>query len=124
MNQKEMIEICASYGYDFSIPLIYRYGKREGFLIKVKETGRERYTVDEKKFYEWLGRGNIDKSLISIKEACKIHKMAYSEMLYLLNKNKCEYTKMGIEQNGLFYAKRTDIKRIIQQYNRRPKKEN
>ena len=123
MNQKEMIEICVSYGYDFSIPLIYRYGKKEGFLIKTKETGRERYSVNEEKFYAWLKKGHIDKSLISLKDAAKIHKMSYSELVYLLKKNKCEYDKLGIEQNGLFYAKRTDIKRIVLQYNRRSKKE-
>ena len=124
MNQKEMVDICSSYGYNFCILTMYRYGKKEGFLKKVRETGRDRYEVDEKKFFEWLKRGSIDKSLIAIKDAIKKYDTSYSELMYLLKKNECEVSKIGIEQNGLLYAKRTDIERIIEQYHKRIKKEN
>ena len=124
MNQKEMINICSSYGYNFCILTIYRYGKKEGFLKKVKDIGRDRYEVDEQKFIEWLKRGSIDKSFIAIKDAVKKYDASYSELLYLLKKNDCEISKIGIEQNGLLYAKRTDIERIINQYHKRIKKEN
>ncbi len=123
MNQKDMVNMCSSYGYDFCILTIYRYGKKEGFLKKIKETGRERYEVDEKKFIAWLERGRIDKSFVALKDAAKENNTSYSELLYLLKKNNCEISKLGIKQNGLLYAKRTDIKRIINQYHKRSEKE-
>ena len=119
MNQKQMIKECADKGFDFSLPLIYRYGKKNGFLIQYKEKGRDRYRVDEDKFHQWLDDYNIDKSYISLKDACKKYEISYAAIKYILNKNACEITKLGSEQNGLFYAKRTDVERVIGQYNKR-----
>ena len=123
MNQKEMVNICSSYGYNFCVLTIYRYGKKEGFLVKTKDSGRERYEVDEEKFMAWLKRGDIDKSYVALKDAAKKYNTSYSELLYLLKKNNCEVSKFGIEQNGLMYAKRNDLERIIKQYHKRPKEE-
>ena len=119
MNQKQMIKECADKGYNFSLPLIYRYGKKYGFLVQYKEKGRDRYRVDEDKFREWLDNHLIDSSYISIKDACKKYDMTFSALKYVLKKNNCEITKLGMEQNGLYYAKRTDIERVIGQYNKR-----
>ena len=119
MKQKEMLQICADKGYSFSLPLLYRYGKQYGFLIQYKEKGRDRYRVDEEKFEEWLNNHSIDSSYISIKDACKKYEITFSALKYVLKKNDCEIVKLGQEQNGLYYAKRTDIERVIGQYNRR-----
>ena len=119
MNQKQMIKECADKGFDFSLPLIYRYGKKNGFLIQYKEKGRARYRVDEDKFHQWLDNYRVDESYISLKDACKQYGISYGAIKYILNKNACEITKLGIEQNGLFYAKRTDVERVIGQYNKR-----
>lgn len=122
MNQKELVESCRLRGHDFSLPLIYRYGKKYGFLIKYKDTGRDRYKVDETKFNEWLDSWSVESEYISLKDACKEHNITFSALKYILNKNDCEITKRGTEQNGLYYAKRTDIERVIGQYNRRTEK--
>ena len=101
---------------------IYRYGKKQGFLIKIKETGRERYEIDEKKFYDWLNDTKLSDEYIYLKDACKEYKISYSELKYLLLKNKCDINKQRVV-SGYMYAKRTDIERIINQYNRRSEKE-
>ena len=119
MKQKEMLEKCAERGFNFSLPLLYRYGKKYGFLIKYNNENRDRYRVDEDKFIEWLDNHSIDSSYISIKDACKKYNMTFSALKYVLKKNDCEITKLGMEQNGFYYAKRTDIERVIGQYNRR-----
>lgn len=119
MKQKEMLQICVDKGYDFSLPLLYRYGKKYGFLIEYRKEGRDRYRVDEDKFKEWLDNHSIDNSYISIKDACKKYNITFSALKYVLKKNNCEITKLGMEQNGLYYAKRTDIERVIGQYNKR-----
>lgn len=123
MNQKELVEECLKKGYNFSIPLIYRYGKKYGFLIKYKDTGRERYQVDEVKFHEWLDNWSAtDSEYISLKDVCKKYNITFSAIKYVLLKNNCDITKRGTEQNGLYYAKRTDVERVIGQYNRRAEK--
>lgn len=119
MNQKEMIKACLDKGYDFSVPLIYRYGKKYGFLVQYKEKGRDRYKVDEQKFHKWLDEWTVDDSYMPIKDACKKYKISFAAIKYILKKNDCEIKKLGHEQNGLYYAKRTDIERVIGQYNKR-----
>ena len=103
--------------------MIYRYGKKYGFLIKYKDTGRERYQVDEVKFHEWLDNWSAtDNEYISLKDVCKKYNITFSAIKYVLLKNNCDITKRGTEQNGLYYAKRTDVERVIGQYNRRAEK--
>lgn len=123
MNQKHMIQLCKEKGFNFSIPLIYRYGIKEGFLIKVSETGREKYQVNEKKFLEWLDNGPIPKDYISLASAEKEFGISFMAIKYRLLKSNKEIVKLGIGREKLFYAKRSDIESVITEYHKRSKKE-
>lgn len=123
MNQKHMIELCKEKGFNFSIPLIYRYGIKEGFLIKVSETGREKYQVNEKKFFEWLDNGVIPEGYVSLCKAEKESGISFMAIKYRLLKSEKEIKKLGIGKEKLFYAKRSDIESVISEYHKRSKKE-
>ena len=122
MNQKEMIAKCKERGFDVTSPLIYRQGKIHGFLIRNGKDGRERYDVDEKKFYTWLDNLTVSDDYLLVGETARKHNIPYSGLKYQLQKNNCEMKKMGIVKGGLLYAKRTDIERAVAQYSRRTKK--
>ena len=122
MNQKEMIAKCKERGFDVTSPLIYRQGKIHGFLIRNGKDGRERYDVDEKKFYTWLDNLTVSDDYLPVGETARKHNIPYSGLKYQLQKNNCEMKKMGIVKGGLLYAKRTDIERAVAQYSRRTKK--
>lgn len=122
MNQKEMIAKCKEKGFDVTSPLIYRQGKAYGFLVRNGKDGRERYNVDEKKFYEWLDNFTVSNDYLPVGETARKHNIPYSGLKYQLQKNNCEMKKMGIVKGGLLYAKRTDIERAVAQYSRRDKK--
>ena len=78
MNQKEMLNICKEKGLTLTTPLLYRAGKREGFLVKISDDKREKYQVDMKKFNQWLDKNNVDKNYISIGEASRKTKISFS----------------------------------------------
>ena len=122
MNQKEMIAKCKERGFDVTSPLIYRQGKIHGFLIRNGKDGRERYDVDEKKFYTWLDNLTVSDDYLPVGETARRHNIPYSGLKYQLKKDNCEMKKMGIVKGGLLYAKRTDIERAVAQYSRRTKK--
>lgn len=122
MNQKDMVAKCKERGFDVTSPLIYRQGKIHGFLIRNGKDGRERYDVDEKKFYTWLDNLTVSDDYLPVGETARKHKIPYSGLKYQLQKNNCEMKKMGIVKGGLLYAKRTDIERAVAQYSRRVKK--
>ena len=122
MNQKEMIVKCKERGFDVTSPLIYRQGKIHGFLIRNGKDGRERYDVDEKKFYTWLDNLTVSDDYLPVGETARKHNIPYSGLKYQLQKSNCEMKKMGIVKGGLLYAKRTDIERAVAQYSRRTKK--
>lgn len=122
MNQKDMIAKCKEKGFDVTSPLIYRQGKVYGFLVRNGKDGRERYDVDEKKFYEWLDNFIVDDNYLPVGETAREYNIPYSGLKYQLKKNNCEMKKMGIVKGGLLYAKRTDIERVVAQYRRRDKK--
>lgn len=122
MNQKDMIAKCKEKGFDVTSPLIYRQGKVYGFLVRNGKDGRERYDVDEKKFYEWLDNFIVDDNYLPVGETAREYNISYSGLKYQLKKNNCEMKKMGIVKGGLLYAKRTDIERAVAQYRRRDKK--
>lgn len=123
MNQKEMLNICKEKGLTLTPPLLYRAGKREGFLIKISDDKREKYQVDMKKFNQWLDKNNVDKNYISIGEASRKTKISFSGLKYQLEARKCEIKKMGLIDGGTLYAKRTDIETIVAEYKRRTVKE-
>ena len=122
MNQKDMVAKCKERGFDVTSPLIYRQGKIHGFLIRNGKDGRERYDVDEKKFYTWLDNLTVSDDYLPVGETARKHNIPYSGLKYQLQKNNCEMKKMGIVKGGLLYAKRTDIERVVAQYSRRAKK--
>lgn len=122
MNQKDMVAKCKERGFDVTSPLIYRQGKIHGFLIRNGKDGRERYDVDEKKFYEWLDNLTVSDDYLPVGETARKHNIPYSGLKYQLKKENCEMKKMGIVKGGLLYAKRTDIERAVAQYSRRTKK--
>lgn len=122
MNQKDMVAKCKERGFDVTSPLIYRQGKIHGFLIRNGKDGRERYDVDEKKFYTWLDNLTVSDDYLPVGETARKHNIPYSGLKYQLQKNNCEMKKMGIVKGGLLYAKRTDIERAVAQYSRRTKK--
>jgi hypothetical protein len=122
MNQKDMVAKCKERGFDVTSPLIYRQGKIHGFLIRNGKDGRERYDVDEKKFYEWLDNLKVSDDYLPVGETARKHNIPYSGLKYQLRKENCEMKKMGIVKGGLLYAKRTDIERAVAQYSRRTKK--
>lgn len=123
MNQKEMVEICKNYGYNFSVPLIYRHGIKEGFLVKTNNEGREKYTVIESKFIEWLNKGKVSDEWISLGDAEREFGVSFSGIKYHLKKQGKEIKKLGIGGSRLFYAKRADVKQIVSEYTHGPKKE-
>ena len=122
MNQKDMVAKCKERGFDVTSPLIYRQGKIHGFLIRNGKDGRERYDVDEKKFYTWLDNLTVSDDYLPVGETARKNNIPYSGLKYQLQKNNCEMKKMGIVKGGLLYAKRTDIERAVAQYSRRDKK--
>jgi hypothetical protein len=122
MNQKDMVAKCKERGFDVTSPLIYRQGKIHGFLIRNGKDGRERYDVDEKKFYTWLDNLTVSDDYLPVGETARKHNIPYSGLKYQLKKDNCEMKKMGIVKGGLLYAKRTDIERAVAQYSRRTKK--
>ncbi len=122
MNQKDMVAKCKEKGFDVTSPLIYRQGKIHGFLIRNGKDGRERYDVDEKKFYTWLDNLTVSDDYLPVGETARKNNIPYSGLKYQLQKNNCEMKKMGIVKGGLLYAKRTDIERVVAQYSRRVKK--
>ena len=119
MNQKEMLEKCKEKGFNVTTPLLYRQGKIHGFLIRNGKDGRERYDVDEKKFNKWLSNLTVNDNYLPVGETARQYNIPYSGLKYQLQKNNCEMKKMGIVKGGLLYAKRTDIERVIGQYNKR-----
>lgn len=123
MNQKDMVDRCKSIGLNVTAPLIYRQGKKYGFLVRNnKRNCRERYNVDEEKFNEWISNFKVDDSYIALGEACRVYNISYAALKYQLNRNNCEIKKLGIIKGGLLYAKRTDVERVISSYCRRVKK--
>jgi hypothetical protein len=119
MNQKEMIEKCRKKGLDVTIPLLYRHGKKYGFLVKKSSEGRERYSVDENKFNEWLDKIEIEEGWVAIGPAARKNNMAYTALKYRLVSNNCEIKPMGIIDGGYLYARQEDVKRAVTSYNRR-----
>jgi len=121
MNQKDMINKCKEVGLNVTLPLLYRQGKRNGFLIRNGSDGRERYNVIEEKFNEWLSNFTVDSSYLPVGETARKNNIPYSGLKYRLQKNNCEIKKLGNIHGGLLYAKRTDIERAIASYSRRSK---
>lgn len=121
MNQKDMVAKCKERGFDVTSPLIYRQGKIHGFLIRNGKDGRERYDVDEKKFYEWLDNLTVSDDYLPVGETARKNNIPYSGLKYQLQKDNCEMKKMGIVKGGLLYAKRADVERAVAQYSRRVK---
>ena len=121
MNQKDTINKCREIGLNVTVPLLYRQGKRNGFLVRNKSDGRERYDVNEKKFNEWLSNFIVDKDYVPVGETARANNIPYMGLKYQLEKNNCEVKKLGIVRGGLLYAKRKDIERIVATYRRRPK---
>ena len=119
MNQKEMLARCKEAGLDVTIPLIYRAGHREGFIIKQKDSGRERYSIDEELFQKWIESAKIPDEYIAIKEVKKQYNIPFQAIKYLLIKNNCEMKKLGAIDGGYYYAKKSDIERVIPQYRKR-----
>ena len=122
MNQKQMINKCKEIGLEVTLPLLYRQGKRNGFLVRNGSDGRERYDINEEKFNTWLSNFTVDDSYLPVGETARKNNIPYSGLKYQLLKNNCEMKKLGIVRGGLLYAKRTDIERAIASYSRRPKK--
>ena len=122
MNQKQMINKCKEIGLEVTLPLLYRQGKRNGFLVRNGSDGRERYDINEEKFNTWLSNFTVDSDYLPVGETARKHNIPYSGLKYQLQKNNCEMKKLGIVRGGLLYAKRTDIERAIASYSRRPKK--
>ena len=122
MNQKDLVNKCKERGFNVTSPLIYRQGKKHGFLIRNDNDGRDRYDVDEKKFNEWLDNLIVSDEYLPVGESARKNNIPYSGLKYQLKKDNCEMKKMGIVKGGLLYAKRTDIERAIASYSRRNKK--
>lgn len=121
MNQKEMINKCKEIGLNVTPPLIYRQGKKYGFLIRNKSDGRERYNMNEDKFNEWLSNFTVSNDYLPVGETARQNNIPYSGLKYQLEKNNCEIKKLGIIRGGLLYARRTDIERAIASYCKRSK---
>ena len=122
MNQKEMILKCKEYGYEVSPPLLYRQGKAYGFLFETNKTNKEKYSVDEKKFQEWLEQIKIPEDFICIRDVMKMYNVSQNALIYNLKKNGCEIKKMGTLRGGRYCARKADIERVISQYHQRIKK--
>ncbi len=122
MNQKEMINKCKEMGLNVTPPLLYRQGKKNGFLVRNDSDGRERYNVIEKKFNEWLKNFTVDDNYLPVGETARKNNIPYAGLKYQLQKNNCEIKKLGNFHGGLLYAKRTDVERAVAQYSRRTKK--
>ena len=121
MNQKEMIDKCKNIGLDVTAPLLYRQGKKHGFVVPNGKNGRERYDIDEEKFNEWLSNFEVDDNYLPVGETATKNNMSYAALKYQLERNHCEMKKLGLVHGGLLYAKRTDIERAIASYSRRSK---
>lgn len=119
MNQKEMVDRCKEKGFNVSAPLLYRQGKKNGFLVENRRSGRERYKVDEEKFNNWLSKIQVEEGWVAVGEAARSHKMTYSALIYQLNKNHSVVEKKGIVRGGVQYARREDVERAVASYNRR-----
>ena len=124
MNQKDMLERCKERGVDVTAPLLYRAGKREGFLIKVGTDTREKYQVSDELFEKWLNSytHNIPDDYILIGDALRIYHISYNALKYRLERNNCEIKKLGVIRGGLYCAKRADVERVIAQYSKRSTK--
>lgn len=122
MKQKEMVNRCRERGLTVTSPLLYRQGKKYGFLVRNGKTeGRERYDVDEGKFQEWLNLYSecVPEGYVSIGEALQKHNISYNALKYQLEKNNCEIKKMGVVHGGLYCARKEDVERAVAQYHRR-----
>ena len=123
MNQKEMLDKCRERGFDVTLPLLYRQGKRFGFLIRNSNNDtRERYDFNEEKFNEWLDKFTVDDNYLPIAETARKNGMSYSALKYRLVKNNSKIEKMGIVHGGLLYAGREDVERAVASYSGRIKK--
>lgn len=123
MNQREMINKCKEKGLEVTAPLLYRQGKKNGFLIRNKSDGRERYDVDEKKFEEWLSKVEVSSDYIPVGSSARKNNMSYNALKYQLERNHCELKKMSLVHGGVMYARREDVERAVHSYCRRDKKE-
>lgn len=120
MNQKEILNKCKEQGLNVSVPLIYRIGKKEGFIIRNDSSdGREKYSIDEKKFTEWLSKKEVPDEYIAIRDAMKKYNISYTGLKYQLEKNGCEIVKLGIANGGRYHARKEDVERVVSQYSRR-----
>lgn len=123
MNQKLLIEKCRLKGIETSVPLLYRYGIKEGWLIKTENTGREKYIFNEKLFDSWLDKNSkIPSDLVSLKDAEDKYNIPYQSLKRWLKVLSKETIKMGIGVENLYYAKREDIEFAVSKYHKRSKK--
>jgi hypothetical protein len=122
LTQKEILEICKQKGIDISPMTLYRAGKKYGFFEVADEQGKGRkgkYKLNESKFNEWLSKNEIDDSYIAISEAKNKYGIQYTVFKSKLERNGCEIRKMGLIKEGLLYAKKSDIERIVAEYHKR-----
>ncbi len=120
MCLKDLIGVINSRGFDFNIPFIYRQGIKNGFLIKMRDTGKDRYDINETKLMEWLDKCKIDDNWMLLTKAAVHYQIPYSGLKYLIKKNNIETQKMGVNRFGGVCAKREDLDRIVKQYHKRP----
>ena len=119
MNQKEMLQECAKEGLSVSVPLLYRQGKRNGFLKETGGDGKEKYVVDVPAFREWIRNFKAGTDWVPVGEAASGAGIPYSGLLYRLKSGKCELRKMGSRLGGLVHAKRKDVERAVAAYRKR-----
>ena len=125
MKQKDMINRCKERGLSVTLALLYRQGKKHGFLVRNNSNGRERYDVDEVKFNKWLNEyvQVVPEGYISIGRALHKYNLSYQALKYQLKKNDCEIKKLGVVHGGLYCAKQSDVERAVAQYHKRSSKE-
>lgn len=125
MRQKDMINRCKEHGLSVTPALLYRQGKKYGFLVRNDSDGRERYNVDEVKFNKWLDEyvQVVPEGYIGMGEALHKYNLSYQALKYQLKKNNCEIKKLGVVRGGLYCAKQSDVERAVAQYHKRSSKE-
>ena len=115
MTQKQIVEKCHEKGINYSFMHIYRIGLREGFFIKNSEDN-----FDEEKFNKWLNEihQSIPEDCMYIVDAVKEYNIHYRTFTYFFNKYNLGMFKDDIPHNRKFYAKKSDIIRVVESHNR------
>lgn len=120
--QSDLLKIAHQYGVSMSLQVLYKHGKKFGFLIKTGErcNHKSSWQLDKDKYIEWLSsQQKIPDNFISMKDACAKHNISYGALQYQLTIAGIQPVKMGCTRGGMFYVDKDQAAAAASSYKRR-----